>query len=50
LEDAFVSGLHPLDLKNATACYVNKILEPIHTYFEKHPENYNKMKEAGIIQ
>jgi len=50
LEDAFIGGLHPLDLKNATACYVNKILEPIHTYFEKHPENYNKMKETGIIQ
>jgi len=50
LEDAFVSGLHPLDLKNATASYVNKILEPIHTYFEKHPENYNKMKEEKIIQ
>jgi tyrosyl-tRNA synthetase len=50
LEDAFIGGLHPLDLKNATACYVNKILEPIHTYFEKHPENYDKMKKAGIIQ
>ncbi len=50
LEDAFVSGLHPLDLKNATANHINKILEPIHAYFEKHPENYNKIKAAGIIQ
>ena len=50
LENAFVDGLHPLDLKNATASYVNKILEPVHQYFEKHPENYKKMKEAGIIQ
>jgi len=48
LENAFVGGLHPLDLKNATASYVNKILEPVHAYFEKHPENYNKMKEVGI--
>ena len=50
LKNAFVDGLHPLDLKNATASYVNKILEPVHQYFEKHPENYKKMKETGIIQ
>ena len=50
LENAFVLGLHPLDLKNATASHVNKILEPIHQYFEKHPENYDKMKKLGIIQ
>ncbi|GAG83356.1 unnamed protein product [marine sediment metagenome] len=50
LENAFVKDLHPLDLKNATASYVNKILEPVHAYFKKHPENYNKMKEVGIIQ
>jgi len=50
LEKDFVDGLHPLDLKNGTASYINKILAPIHEYFEKHPENYNKMREAGIIQ
>jgi tyrosyl-tRNA synthetase len=50
LEDAFVSGLHPLDLKNATAAHINTILEPVRAYFEKHPDNYNKMKAAGIIQ
>ena len=50
LENTFVDGLHPLDLKNATASYVNKILEPVHQYFEKHPENYKNMKEVGIIQ
>jgi tyrosyl-tRNA synthetase len=50
LEQAFASGLHPLDLKNATASYINKILEPVHEYFEKHPENYSKMKKLGIIQ
>ncbi len=50
LENAFVNGLHPLDLKNGTASYINKILAPIHEYFEKHPENHNKMREAGIIQ
>jgi tyrosyl-tRNA synthetase len=50
LENAFFDGLHPLDLKNGTASYINKILAPIHEYFEKHPENYDKMREAGIIQ
>jgi len=50
LENAFVDGLHPLDLKNGTASYINKILAPIHEYFEKHPENYDKMREAKIIQ
>jgi len=50
LEDAYLKGLHPLDLKNATASYINKILEPVHFYFEKHPENYEKMKKLGIIQ
>jgi tyrosyl-tRNA synthetase len=50
LEEKFALGLHPLDLKNATANHINTILAPIHAYFEKHPENFNKMKEAGIIQ
>jgi tyrosyl-tRNA synthetase len=49
LEDAYIKGLHPLDLKNATASYVNKILEPVHKYFIDHSDNYNKMKKAGII-
>lgn len=50
LEKAFAGGLHPLDLKNATGKYVNQILEPVHAYFEQHPENYHQMKELGIIQ
>jgi len=50
LEQAFVGGLHPLDLKNATASYINKILEPVHAYFEKHPENYSKMKKLESIK
>jgi tyrosyl-tRNA synthetase len=50
LANAFAAGLHPLDLKNATANLINKILVPVHTYFEMHPENYNKMKNLGIIQ
>ena len=50
LEKAFADGLHPLDLKNATANNVNKILKPIQKYFEKNPLNYNKMKKLEIIQ
>jgi len=51
LEDAYTAGLlHPLDLKNATTNHINKILEPVHAFFEKHPENLQKMKTAGILQ
>lgn len=49
LEQAFRKDLHPLDLKKATAAYINQILEPIHDYFKKHPENYQKMKKSGVI-
>jgi tyrosyl-tRNA synthetase len=49
LENAYVSDLHPLDLKNATTYYVNKILEPVHIFFKNHPENFNKMKKLGIV-
>ncbi|KYK28813.1 tyrosine--tRNA ligase [Thermoplasmatales archaeon SG8-52-1] len=49
LENAFASDLHPLDLKNATADYINRILEPIHRYFEKNPENLQNMKKLGIL-
>ena len=50
LAEAFAAGLHPLDLKNATATHINTILEPVQRYFEMHPENYQKMKAAGILQ
>ena len=49
LEKAFIDGFHPLDLKIATSYSINIILEPIRNYFEKNPENYNKMKEMEII-
>jgi len=50
LEKAFTKDLHPLDLKNATADYINKILEPVHKYFDKNPETFEKMKKEKIIQ
>jgi tyrosyl-tRNA synthetase len=50
LEQAFLKGLHPLDVKNATAAYINRSLEPIHDFFQKHPEHVEKIKKAGILQ
>jgi len=50
LEKEFLSGLHPLDLKNSTAKYINKILEPVHKYFDKNPDTFNKIKSLGIIK
>ena len=45
LEDAFVSGsLHPADLKNATAGYINELLEPVRNHFEKNAKA-KKIKE-----
>ena len=49
LEEKYIQGLHPLDLKNSTINYINSIIEPIHSYFDKNSKNYNKMKELGII-
>ena len=49
LETEFKKELHPLDLKIATAEYLNNIVEPIRKYFEKHPDNLEKMKKEKII-
>jgi tyrosyl-tRNA synthetase len=49
LEAAYIAGLHPLDLKNATAAAINTMLEPVHQYFASHPENLEKMWTLGII-
>ena len=49
LEQAFKKDLHPLDLKNSTAEYLDRIVEPIRKYFEKNPDNFEKMKKLGII-
>ncbi len=45
LEKAFVNGeLHPMDLKTATAEYINKLLTPVREYFVKNAEA-KKLKE-----
>ncbi len=49
LEKAFLDDLHPLDLKNATSEHINRILKPVHDYFQKNPSNLLKMKELGSI-
>ena len=49
LEQEFLAGLHPLDLKTSVTRYINQILEPVHTYFDKHTDILEKMKETGII-
>jgi tyrosyl-tRNA synthetase len=37
MENMFVSGaLHPMDLKNATAEYIDKLVEPTRKHFEKN--------------
>lgn len=47
LESLFLKGeLHPLDLKKATAKYVNEILEPVRIYFEEHPENLERFRST----
>ena len=49
LEQSFVKGLHPLDLKNATAEYINRILEPVHQFFNKNSKNLDEIKKIGLI-
>jgi tyrosyl-tRNA synthetase len=49
LENEYNKGLHPLDLKNSTIKYVDEILCPIREFFNKKYDNYNKMKDLGLI-
>ncbi|MEA2054685.1 MAG: tyrosine--tRNA ligase [Candidatus Thermoplasmatota archaeon] len=45
LEKMFERGqVHPLDLKNAVAAYLNEILEPVREYFKSKPSNLEKVK------
>jgi tyrosyl-tRNA synthetase len=38
-QDFVQKKIHPTDLKNAAATYINKIIEPIRTYFDgKEPD------------
>ncbi len=51
LKQVFESGgLHPQDLKDATAQYLSDILEPVRKYFEKNPANYEKVRSIDITR
>ncbi|MBD3172594.1 tyrosine--tRNA ligase [Candidatus Bathyarchaeota archaeon] len=51
LADIYSKGdLHPLDLKNGVSASVIKLLEPVHEYFEKKPENLEKMRGLEITR
>ena len=51
LEKMFSGGeIHPLDLKNATAKYINEILKPVREYFDRHPDSLAELAEMGIIE
>jgi tyrosyl-tRNA synthetase len=44
LEAAFVDGkLHPMDLKKATAGYINKVLEPVGRHFADNPGSLERV-------
>ena len=38
-QDFIRKKIHPMDLKNATAIYINKIIEPIRNYFHGKEPN-----------
>lgn len=45
LEKTYSTGkIHPLDLKKATAFYINKLIEPVRKHFEKN-KSAKKLKE-----
>jgi tyrosyl-tRNA synthetase len=51
LAGAYEKGeLHPLDLKNGVSDAVIKLLEPVAKYFEKKPENLEKMRKLTITR
>ena len=48
LEQAFAKGdLHPMDLKVGTAKYVNDLLEPVRTHFEKNAKAKKLLEEVN---
>ncbi|MFQ6052630.1 MAG: tyrosine--tRNA ligase, partial [Candidatus Bathyarchaeia archaeon] len=51
LERLYRSGaLHPLDLKRAVAEALIRILEPVRSYFERHPENLEKLQALRVTR
>lgn len=54
LSKSYIKGdLHPLDLKNSTIFYLNKLLEPVRKYFEKNKKAkklYEDIKKQEITR
>ncbi|MCD6434254.1 MAG: tyrosine--tRNA ligase [Candidatus Diapherotrites archaeon] len=51
LEKDFAKGeLHPLDLKNATARYINKLLEPVRKHFERNTKAREILEQINKMQ
>jgi tyrosyl-tRNA synthetase len=51
LAGAYSTGkLHPQDLKKGTADALVLILEPVRVYFEKHPQNLEKVKQLSVTR
>jgi tyrosyl-tRNA synthetase len=51
LEKAYREGkIHPLDLKNAVAEALIRILEPVRDHFKRHPEKLERMKEIEVTR
>jgi tyrosyl-tRNA synthetase len=51
LVGAYASGkLHPQDLKKGAADGIIQVLTPVRTYFEKHPQNLEKVKKLSITR
>jgi tyrosyl-tRNA synthetase len=51
LEKAYREGeVHPLDLKNAVAEALIRILEPVRIHFRKHPEKLERMQEIEVTR
>jgi tyrosyl-tRNA synthetase len=51
LSSAYSAGkLHPQDLKKGAADSLSQILEPVRKYFEKHPQNLEKVKKLSVTR
>ncbi len=51
LEQAFSAGtLHPMDLKNATAVYINKMVEPVRKHFEKNTKAKGLLERVNRLE
>lgn len=48
--DYSAGKLHPQDLKKGTSDSLAEILEPVRKYFEKHPQNLEKVRNLSVTR